>query len=128
MKGKERIIKNVYFLFSLRRSAGFQDRQIRSLFNSHYPYRARFKELHLRYELAHSQSLKKQTKLREQLEELERREEDLEFRKTQLQLVMDGFFTSPRDSKIINPHDDSFFADNSGFLDSGNGLISVIAA
>ena len=73
----------------------------------------------MRYEQARSRSRRKQTKLQQQLEELERREETLQSRKVTLRLVMDGFFTLPRETKTRKTNGDSFFAEYSDFLDSG---------
>ena len=116
-------------LLSIRRSAGFQDRQFRNLFTRYYRLRAHFKETVLKYEVEKSQAARKKEKVRERLGELERREAFLEGRKANLlaeKLTREDsssssiFFSPPRSSKIRKTEVESIFKDSSGFLDSGN--------
>ena len=122
---------------SLHRSSGFQDRQRSSLFRRHFHQRSRFKEGMMKYEVERSQSLRREKKGRDKLDELERREAFLQGKKDHLLAEIrapfealfasppsiESFFNSPpRKAKTRKTEAGSVsvFQSNSGFLDSGN--------
>ena len=122
---------------SLQRSSGFQDRQRSSLFRRHFHQRSRFKEGMMKYEVERSQSLRREKKGRDKLDELERREAFLQGKKDHLLAEIrapfealfasppsiESFFNSPpRKAKTRKTEAGSVsvFQSNSGFLDSGN--------
>ena len=112
---------------NIQRSSGFRDRQTRSLYSRYYRLGAHFKETVLKYEVERSQARRREEKVREKLEELERREAFLEGRKANLlaeKLTREDssstsiFMSPPRTSKIRKTEAESIFKDHSGFLDS----------
>ena len=122
-------------LLSIQRSAGFQDRQFRNLFTRYYRLRAHFKETVLKYEVERSRARRREKKVRENLEELQRREALLEGRKADLlaeKVTREDssnnsiFFSPPKAGNIRKSEAKSIFKDHSGFLDSGNwGFLSL---
>ena len=111
---------------NIQRSSGFRDRQTRSLYSRYYRLGAHFKETVLKYEVERSQARRREEKVREKLEELERREAFLEGRKANLlaeKLTREDssstsiFMSPPRTSKIRKTEAESIFKDHSGFLD-----------
>ena len=122
-------------MFVINRSSAFQDRQMRNLFRRHYKQRSYFKEAMMRCEVERIQTLRKKKKLKEKLDELERRKAFLQGRRENLLSVSSHgrkrrreddhtSTTTFRTTKIrrIEAAPPSIFK-GSGFLDSGNFIV-----
>ena len=97
---------------SLHRSSGFQDRQRSSLFRRHFHQRSRFKEGMMKYEVERSQSLRREKKGRDKLDELERREAFLQGKKdhllAEIRAPFEALFASPPSGVVYSVFKFSF--------------------